>query len=87
VDLQALDHGRLFGRNGRKQNSAAPLFPGEPGHRECASHRAGGAGEREFAGDQPLVETRRVQLRGGREDGERDGQVVTRALLPYITRG
>ena len=80
----AFDQRSLLGRHRGEQEAAAALAAGETRHRQGAAHRARGAGQAEFTGNQPLPEVFGLELPRGRQDSERDGQVVTRPLLAQM---
>ena len=84
--LDALDERGLLRRTGGQQVRAPAQSAGEAGDGEGAFHRTGGAGEAEFAGDEAFGHFLRLQLLGGGQNAEGDGQVVERTLLPQVTR-
>ena len=85
-DAQPVDNRRLGGvRRGNKRGPDAG--PGR-GHRD-GQHAAGGphrSVERERSHDDDIRVGTRGQRAGGREDAERDGEVVRRALLAHVRR-
>ena len=81
VHGDAFDEGSLGRGVGGDDQAAAAERAGELGHGEGAAHGAGAAGEAEFAGDEVVVDRSGLDLAGGDEDADRDGQVVERAFL------
>ena len=87
ANFHPFDQRSFVGRDGGQQKSALRELAGEAGHREGAPDRPGGAGEAEFPRDEPVVQAGGLQLSGGDQDAEGDGQIVERALLAQVARG
>lgn len=81
VDGDAFDQCGLAGGDRREQDGTLAEGPGQQADGQPAPDRTGGAGEAELAGDQVVVEPFAMQLVGGGENAEGDGEVVKGALL------
>lgn len=86
VNFNAFDERSFLGRDGGQEQAAFAEGAGEPGDGEGAAHRACGAGETEFAGNEPIGEMIGFELTRGGEDAEGDGQVVEGSFLAEIAR-
>ena len=77
---------RRLGRARVGKHERATRARGPVGHRERAADRAQVAGERQLARELMRREPLGRDLRGGREDAERDRQVEPAALLGQVRR-
>lgn len=80
----AIDERGFVGGGGREEDAAFAELFGKTGEGEGAADGAGRAGEAEFAGDQVVVEAGGLELFGGDEDADGDGQVVERAFFAEV---
>ena len=85
--LEAGNDGRLGGVLGRDEDAALALFPGREGNRQDAFDGTHGAGQRQFADHDVVVQLVGLQLFAGGDHGHGDGQVETGSFLFNIRRG
>ena len=83
-DLQALHDGGLGGVFRRNQHPHLAIRLGAQRDRQYALARAHGAGEREFADDDKIVELVGFELFARGEHAEGDGQIEAGALLFHV---
>ena len=75
-----------FLRARRGQHEGAAITARTERHRQRASNASQSAGQRELAGELDVRERRRRQLRGRREDAERDRQIKASRFLAQVRR-
>lgn len=84
--LDALDQRGFLGVTGRHDDALELLVAGKRGGRQDAAHMPDAAIQRQLADNHRAIEATEVELLGGHQQAERDGQVVAGADLAQVCR-